>query len=64
MQHHPETKEHTKFHKFLKDVLQNIPNKYPRSYYLKEFGWNDFNKIGKELKFFFHQTTIAKAYLF
>ena len=53
MQQHHESKEHTKFHKFLKDVLRNIPNKYPRSYHLKEFGWNDFNKIGKEFKFVF-----------
>eukprot|EP00057_Strongylocentrotus_purpuratus_P006702 XP_011661176.1 PREDICTED: uncharacterized protein LOC105436858 isoform X2 [Strongylocentrotus purpuratus] len=46
MQQHLESKEYTKFHKFLKSVLRNIPNNYPRSYHLKEFGWNDFNKIG------------------
>ncbi|XP_063959215.1 uncharacterized protein LOC129266654 [Lytechinus pictus] len=34
------------FQRFLKDILKASPDKYPKSYHLKQFGWNDFNKIG------------------
>nr|XP_054760468.1 uncharacterized protein LOC129266656 [Lytechinus pictus] len=37
---------YSQFQRFLKDILKASPDKYPKSYHLKQFGWNDFNKIG------------------